>query len=153
MLAAIDHINIVVDDIQKMEHFYTKVIGLNVFKRATITGEWVDRTVGLNGVRGDVVFLREEGGPSIELIKYCTPDGERPERLTDPNTKGLRHIAFRVQRIQEAVEHCRGFGVVFLSEVQEVPTLQVPQDGEKRKRIVYFSDPEGTLLELCSYEP
>ena len=153
MLATIDHINIVVDDIKTMEHFYTEVTGLNTFKKATLTGDWVDRTVGIPGVKAEVVFLKSDGGPSVELIKYITPRGSRPDGLTDPNTKGLRHIAFRVSSISEAVKRCRRMGVKFLSDVQEVPTMQVPQDGGNRNRLVYFVDPEGTLLELCSYEP
>lgn len=152
MFGEIDHI-IVVEDISKMERFYNEVFDLNTFKKATISGDWVDRTVGLKGVNADVAFLGADSGPNIELIKYRTPDGDRPAQLTKPNTKGLRHIAFRVPHIQEAVDRCRRLGVRFLSEIQEVPTTQVLQDGGGRKRIVYFVDPEGTLLELCSYEP
>jgi hypothetical protein len=35
--------------------------------------------------------------------------------------------------------------------VQSVPDSQVTYAGGVRKRLVYFRDPEGNLLELCEY--
>jgi len=148
-----DHINIVVDDIDLMSHFYSNVIGLNVFNKARISGGWADRVVGLKGVEADVVILNGCDGPNIELIRYIAPEGTRQDQLTIPNTKGLRHIAFQVNDIHGVVDACARKGVRFHSEVQEVPTAQIPQEGNLKKRLVYFEDPEGTLLELCSYEP
>ncbi len=153
MVSAIDHINIVVDDIDSMSRFYSDVIGLSVFKKGRISGDWVDRIVGLKCVEAEVVFLSGVEGPNIELLKYLAPEGMRPDGLTTPNTKGLRHIAFRVNSIHGIVEACAQYGVSLRSEIQEVPTAQVPEEGDRKKRLVYFEDPEGTLLEFCSYEP
>jgi catechol 2,3-dioxygenase-like lactoylglutathione lyase family enzyme len=41
--------------------------------------------------------------------------------------------------------------VGFLGEVQQVPDTQVDY-ADVRKRLVYFRDPEGNLLEMCCYE-
>ena len=35
--------------------------------------------------------------------------------------------------------------------VQRVPLLQVSYGGNVQKRLVYFHDPEGNLLEFCEY--
>ncbi len=37
------------------------------------------------------------------------------------------------------------------SAVHRVPTSQVTYAGGAQKRLVYFRDPEGNLLELCEY--
>jgi catechol 2,3-dioxygenase-like lactoylglutathione lyase family enzyme len=52
MLDFIDHINIDVADLEKMVRFYTDLLGLRETKRVRISGEWIDRTVGLSGAAG-----------------------------------------------------------------------------------------------------
>jgi catechol 2,3-dioxygenase-like lactoylglutathione lyase family enzyme len=151
MLSSIDHINIVVKDLESMVRFYTESLGLKVTKRVTISGEWIDRTVGLSGARGEVVYLELPAGPRIELIRYVSPPGARPAGLDVSNTVGIRHMAFRVDDIEVAVQRLRDAGVQFLSDVQLVPDSQVTYAGGLRKRLVYFRDPEGNLLELCEY--
>lgn len=151
MLSSIDHINIVVTDLEQMVRFYTDLLGHKVTKRVTISGEWVDRVVGLNGAKGDVVYLELPAGPRIELIRYLSPAGASPEGLDISNTLGIRHIAFKVEDIDVVFERLKAGGVKFLSDVQIVPDSQVTYAGGVRKRLVYFRDPEGNLLELCEY--
>jgi catechol 2,3-dioxygenase-like lactoylglutathione lyase family enzyme len=151
MLEQIDHINIVVDDLKLMTAFYRDVLGMRITKEVTIGGEWVERTVGLRGVKAEVVYLDPSTGPRVELIRYVSPNGTRPSANGDSNTKGIRHVAFRVTNIDGLFVALRAAGVEFLSEVQEVPESQVTYTGGVRKRLVYFRDPEGNLLELCEY--
>jgi catechol 2,3-dioxygenase-like lactoylglutathione lyase family enzyme len=151
MIESIDHINIVVEDLERLVHFYTDVLGLTVTKRVSISGEWIDRTVGLTGVRGDVVYLDLTNGPRIELIQYHHPIAARPPNLDQSNTPGLRHIAFKVDCIDQLVMKLKHAGVTFFSDVQTVPDSQVTYAGGVRKRLVYFRDPEGNLLEMCEY--
>ena len=126
---------------------------MRVTKRVTITGEWIDRVVGLVGAHADVVYLDLATGPRVELIRYNRPRAARPDVLGQSNVPGFRHIAFKVDDIEAAVAHLRAAGVEFLSPVQLVPDAQVTYAGGVRKRLVYFHDPEGNLLELCEYKP
>lgn len=135
-----------------MVAFYRDALGLNVTKRVTITGPWVSATVGLEGVHADVVYLDFPTGPRIELIRYNTPTAPRPAGVDRPNAPGLRHLAFKIDDIDAAVARLRGAGVRFFSDVQSVPDTQVTYAGGIRKRLVYFQDPEGNLLELCEYK-
>lgn len=153
MLSSIDHINIVVTDLERMVRFYTDLLGNRVTKRVTISGEWIDRVVGLTGAKGEVVYLELPSGPRIELIRYLSPAGSSPEGLDISNTFGIRHIAFKVEDIDAVYGKLKAAGVEFLSEVQIVPDSQVTYAGGVRKRLVYFRDPEGNLLELCEYKP
>jgi catechol 2,3-dioxygenase-like lactoylglutathione lyase family enzyme len=60
-------------------------------------------------------------------------------------------MAFRVGDIDPVAGQLRDAGVKFLSDIQQVPDSQVTYAGGVRKRLVYFHDPEGNLLELCEY--
>jgi catechol 2,3-dioxygenase-like lactoylglutathione lyase family enzyme len=152
MLESIDHVNIVVHDLPRMLDFYTRALGLREAMRVTISGEWIDRTVALRGAQAECVYLELPNGPRVELLKYLNPPASRPPELGTSNTPGLRHMAFRVDDIDAAVARLREADVTFFSGVQDVPTSQVTYAGGVRKRLVYFHDPEGNLLELCEYK-
>jgi catechol 2,3-dioxygenase-like lactoylglutathione lyase family enzyme len=151
MLHSIDHVNLVVGDLEGMIAFYQNVLGLTPTKRVTISGEWIDQVVGLKDAHGDVVYLELPNGPRVELIRYNRPPATRPAGLGQSNIPGIRHIAFRVDDIDAVVARLRDARVEFLSDVQLVPDTQVTYAGGVRKRLVYFKDPEGNLLELCEY--
>ena len=155
MLSQIDHVNLVVADLEGMTAFYRDALELRVTKEVTISGPWIARVVGLedgDNVEADVVYLDLPNGPRVELIRYRRPAGPTPEQLGRPNTMGLRHLAFKVDDIDAAVMTMKSRGVEFCSDVQTVPNTQVSYAGGVRKRLVYFHDPEGNLLELCEYK-
>jgi catechol 2,3-dioxygenase-like lactoylglutathione lyase family enzyme len=151
MIESIDHVNIVVSDLDGMADFYCRLLDMRISQRVTINGPWIDRTVGLAGVNADVIYLDPTSGPRVELLRYNHPTTTRPDGLEAANTPGLRHLAFKVNGIEEAVERLRLAGVNFFNEIQQVPDSQVTYAGGVRKRLVYFHDPEGNLLELCEY--
>ena len=125
MLERIDHLNIVVRDMETMIAFYRDTLGLRLTKQATISGLWIDVVTGLAQVTAEVAFLEAPAGPSIELLRYRRPEGERPEGLGAPNALGLRHFAFRVREIDRLAAALRAAGVPTVSDVQQVPAAQV----------------------------
>jgi catechol 2,3-dioxygenase-like lactoylglutathione lyase family enzyme len=152
MIVQLDHINIVVENLDRMIDFYTRVLGLKQTKRVTISGEWIGKVVGLENPHADVVYLDADAGPRIELIRYNRPAIARPENVGDSNAPGLRHFAFKVEDIDAFVARLRDAGVNFFSDIQRVPDSQVTYANGVSKRLVYFQDPEGNLLELCEYK-
>jgi len=151
MIERIDHVNLVVEDLAAMTAFYRDVLGLRVSREVTIRGDWIQAITGLENVEADVVYLEAEDGLPLELIAYRTPRGAHPPGLGEPNTLGIRHVAFRVDDLVAVVASLKAAGAELLSEIQQVPTAQV-EFGGRQKRIVYCRDPEGNLLELCVYE-
>ena len=151
MLEAVDHVNLVVADLEAMLRFYRDVLGLKVTKQVTISGKWIEKVVGLEDVEAEVIYLNADEGARVELIRYISPPGTRPQHLEQPHTQGLRHLAFRVTDIDATAAKLRGAGVELVSDVQRVPDDQVTYTGGVRKRLIYFHDPEGNLLELCEY--
>ena len=152
MLESIDHVNLVVDDLDRMADFYSGLLNMGITKRVTISGPWIDRTVKLEGVVADVIYLDPPSGPRVELIRYRKPPATRPPHLGESNTPGLRHLAFRVRDIEQLAARLKEAGVTFFSDIQRVPTEQVSYGGDVQKHLIYFQDPEGNLLELCEYK-
>jgi len=151
MIGQIDHVNIVVHDLEVMCAFYEDELGLSRSKAVTISGPWVESVVGLKNAEAEVVYLELASGPRIELIRYLSPPGTAVEGLGIANTFGIRHIAFRVTDIDHWVEKLKKKGIRFFGAVRQVSKKQVQYSGGTRKRLVYFYDPEGNILELCEY--
>jgi len=151
MLQRIDHVNLVVADIQAMIAFYRDVLGMRLTKQATIRGPWIDAVTGLKQVEADVAFLEPPAGPGIELISYRAPQAVRPDGLGRPNVPGLRHIALRVHDLDALAAKLAAARIAVLSPPQQVPDVQVDY-ADQRKRLFYCQDPEGNLLELCQYQ-
>ena len=146
----LDHVNIVVEDMERSRRFYGDVLGLEPGFEATLEGEWIERVTGLTGARAHCVFFEFPGaGARIELLEYYTAKGGQfyPNRF--PSVIGARHIAFEVDDMADFVARLTERGVVFVSEPIEVP-FRVGAIG--RKWVCYFHDPDGVLLEAAAYD-
>ncbi len=115
MIERIDHANLVVGDLPAMIGFYRDVLGLQLTRQATISGAWIGAVTGLPAVEADVAFLQPPSGPAIELIRYRTPAGQRPDGQGVANNQGLRHLAFRVADIDRLVAKMEAAGVRFVA--------------------------------------
>jgi len=145
----LDHVNIVVTDMARAVRFYGEVLGLRRGFECHLEGEWIDRVTGLPGARAHCVFLEPEGGGRVELLQYLSPTGEPLLANRLPQTPGVRHLAFQVNNLDELCERLQAAGVTLVSTPVEVP-FRVAHAG--RKRLCYFHDPEGVLLEVTEYE-
>ncbi len=151
MITIVDHINIVVSDLERSVAFYREVLGMRETKRAYLEGDWIEAIVGIRGVKADVVFMQPvDGGPRIELLKYHAPEGVAFPEHGQPNTLGLRHIAFQVKDMDAIVSRLEAAGVTLVGPPTAVPGGVVKHDAG-RKRLCYFHDPDGVLLELAEY--
>jgi len=147
----IDHVNIVVSDLNRSVNFYTHVLGLVETRRAHLKGDWIEAVVGLSGVVADVVYLEPaQGGLRIELLQYTSPQGPNPPECSFANTVGLRHIAFRVKNIEEIADRLTEAGYPPMSPPTPVPQRVITHDAG-HKVLCYFRDPDGVLLELAEY--
>ena len=121
---SIDHIAIISSDYQKAKDFYVDKLGFKVKREV----ERKDRD-------DFIITLEAPNGILIELFIERNP----PRRVTRPEAAGLRHLAFRVQDIEESVEKLNEKGI----ETEEIRID--PQNG---KRVTFFMDPDGLPLEL-----
>ncbi len=147
----IDHVNIVVSNLTRSVHFYVEVLGFEETRRAHLSGAWLDAVTGLAGVEAEVAYVQPPGGgPRIELIQYFAPSGITLPETALPNTVGLRHIAFFVEDIDAVCARLHDAGIETISRPMAVPEQVVTHDAG-RKRLCYFRDPDGVLLELAAY--
>src|SRR5215212_8136134 len=108
MIRAVDHINIVVADLERSLRFYTEVLGFVKTKDAYLEGDWIDRIVGLRGVKARAAFIVAPAGePRLELLCYETPRGISSGENSRANTIGLRHIALRVDDMAATIASLR----------------------------------------------
>jgi glyoxylase I family protein len=147
-----DHVNIVVSDMETSLRFYGEVLGLRRGFETILQGAWIERVTGLAGAHARCVFMETDDGSSgvrLELLQYFSPQGEAIAANALPHTVGLRHVALTVDHLEDLVRRLQEAGVKLISEPVEVP-FAVGKLG--RKKLCYFHDPDGTLLEVAAYE-
>jgi len=153
MILGIDHLNIVVADMARSLAFYGDVLGFTKTKEAHLEGAWIEKIVGLPGVKAHAVFIVSPGGePRIELLQYRAPVGVAGPENSRANTLGLRHFALRVDDIAAMTLKLRAAGVAVWGEPTRVPSGVVKFDtGAGGKTLVYCLDPDGVIVELAEY--
>jgi catechol 2,3-dioxygenase-like lactoylglutathione lyase family enzyme len=98
-----EHVGIVVDDLAAATAFFVE-LGLELQGEGPVEGGWVDRVVGLEGVRAEIAMVETpDGHGRLELTKFHAPSGRGGDRHAPANTPGIRHVAFAVDDIDAVV--------------------------------------------------
>ena len=140
MIKRMDNVGIVVDDLKATIAFFVE-LGLELEGEMAVEGSWVDRCVGLDGVRNDIAMLRTpDGHGRLELIKFRTPTATTAERNAPVNTLGIRRIMFAVDDIDEALARLRAYGAELIGEVVQY---------ENTYRLCYLRGPEAIIVALA----
>ena len=135
-----EHVGIVVDDLAAATAFFVE-LGLEPQGEARVEGGWVDRIVGLDGVRAEIAMLQTpDGHGRVELAKFHAPATQGGDRHAPANTPGIRHVAFAVEDIDALVAGLRARGAELVGEVERY---------EDRYRLCYVRGPEGIIVELA----
>ncbi len=143
MLNKIDHINVVVSNIDEAKSFFIQ-LGFTIGDESELSGEWISSIVALPNARARYATLKLQGTETnLELIEYFNPPSERDPNIDKANQMGFRHIAFEVENIDEVVQDLKDKGIKFISTIHAYP--------KTGKRLVYFWGPDGILLELAQY--
>jgi glyoxylase I family protein len=123
-ITGIHHIAILTGDYEKSKKFYTDILGFSVLSetyRAERKSYKLD--LAINGIY------------QIELFSF--PDYK--ERASFPEAKGLRHLAFGVTNIEEAVNDLK---------LQNIAVQEIRIDDLTNKKFCFFNDPNGQPLEF-----
>jgi len=135
-----DNVGIVVDDLKAVTAFFVE-LGLELEGETTVEGEWVDRIVGLDGVRSDIAMMRTPDGHSrLELTRFHTPPATTAEPNAPVNTLGIRRIMFAVEDIEDVLARLQANGAELVGEVVQY---------EDSYRLCYVRGPEGILVALA----
>lgn len=135
-----DHAGIVVDDLAAATEFFTE-LGLEPQGKASVEGEWVDRIIGLEGTRTDLVMLQTPDGHSrLELVKFHSPPTQGDNHEAPSNERGIRHLAFLVDDLDATLSRLQPHGADLIGEVVRY---------ENSYRLCYLRGPAGVIVELA----
>jgi glyoxylase I family protein len=135
----LENVGIAVRDIDAAVAFFTD-LGLTVVGRDTVSGEWADTAVGLDGNHAKIAMLQTtDGNGRLELFEYIHPDAIETEP-TRPNQIGMHRVAFSVDDIEEALDVAARHGCYPLRGVATY---------EDMYKLTYVRGPSGILVMLA----
>ena len=123
MLNLTHHIAIICSDREKALDFYMNKLGFTMIRA-------VERPQ-----QNDILIMLQSGATVLELFIKT----DAPQRVNNPEALGLRHLAFHVENMDEAVAWLNNRGV---------ETEPVRNDTINGGRFTFFHDPDGLPLEL-----
>ena len=139
MAIKLENVGIAVRDLEEAIAFFTD-LGLSVQGRATVSGEWAETAVGLDGNTVKLAMLTTpDGHGTLELFEYLHPDAIETEP-TRPNEIGMHRIAFSVPNLDEALEIAARHGC---DPLRGVATY------EDQDKLTYVRGPSGIIVMLA----
>lgn len=123
----IHHVAIICSDYERSKNFYVEVLGFSIIKetfRANRNSYKLDLSVGQNA--------------QIELFSFPRP----PQRASNPEACGLRHLAFAVDDLNQTVTELKSKGI-------DVEPIRI--DELTGKRFTFFKDPDSLPLEIYEF--
>jgi len=135
-----EHVGVVVEDLAAASAFFLE-LGLELQGEATVEGGWVDRVVGLDGVRAQIAMLQTpDGHGRVELTCFQAPPARGGDPQAPANAPGLRHLSFAVEELDALLGRLRARGFELVGELERY---------QDRYRLCYVRGPEGIIVELA----
>lgn len=136
MAIRLENVGIAVRDLEAAIAFFTD-LGLTVLGRNTVSGEWTDTAVGLDGNHANIAMLQApDGRGRLELFEYLHPAAIETEP-TRPNEIGMHRVAFAVDDSEEALEIAARHGCYPLRGVATYEDVY---------KLTYLRGPSGILV-------
>ena len=123
MLNKMHHTAIICSDYRRSREFYVDKLGFEVVREV-----WRED-------RQDYLTMLRSGEVVLELFTRPTA----PQRPTQPEALGLRHLAFQVENVEKTAAWLNSRGI----ETEPIRT-----DTINGGRMTFFRDPDGLPLEL-----
>ena len=121
--SVIHHIAINASDYVSTKKFYVDQLGFEVIRETP------------RPAKNDLKLDLRLGDQELEIFIA----DHFPKRLTYPEALGLRHLAFKVENMDEALAELKAQGIEF---------EPVRMDELTNKKMTFFFDPDGLPLEL-----
>lgn len=139
MSITLENVGIAVRDLEAAIAFFTD-LGLTVVGRDTISGEWADTAVGLDGNHARIALLQTpDGHGRLELFEYIHPEAIETEP-TRPDEIGMHRVAFSVDDLDGALEIAARHGCHPLRGVATYEDVY---------RLTYLRGPSGIIVMLA----
>ena len=139
MAIKLENVGIAVRDLEATISFFTD-LGLTVIGRDTVSGEWTDTAVGLDGNHARIAMLQTpDGHGRLELFEYLHPEAIETTP-TRPNEIGMHRVAFSVDDIDAALAIAASHGC---HPLRGVATYQDVY------KLTYVRGPSGIIVMLA----
>ena len=139
MPITLENVGIAVRDLDATIDFFTD-LGLTILGRDTVSGEWTDTAVGLDGNHARIAMLQTpDGHGRLELFEYLHPDPIETEP-TRPHEIGMHRVAFSVDDLDAALEIAARHGCYPLRGVATYQDVY---------KLTYVRGPSGILVMLA----
>lgn len=122
-LDKIHHVAIIASDYEKSKDFYVNKLGFEILRE------------NYRETRNDYKLDLRLGDCEIELFGVSTA----PKRPNYPEACGLRHLAFKVECIEDVIAELNAMGI-------ETEPIRI--DEFTNNKMTFFSDPDGLPLEI-----
>jgi catechol 2,3-dioxygenase-like lactoylglutathione lyase family enzyme len=127
----LDHAAIIVSDLDRALHFYQKGLGFRLLGH-----------IEMNDDRARTLTHLDTGRGIVELVSSAVDPASAADTYNDRQT-GIPHIALRVTDLDAIAQSLRDAGITFTQEPVTTP---------HGARVAFFTDPDGTLIELVEGE-
>lgn len=149
-----NHVGIMVGDMDKAVEFYTKAVGLRVVMNNTKVLEERESAIGRmciavfgEGFKGfNIAHLVTTDGIGVELFEMV----DREERHNvDFSRLGIFHFCLQLpkEQFESAIKRVEEFGGKVRMDIMRYH----PEDDSKQAQMVYLEDPFGNLFEFYSH--
>ena len=139
MSIKLENVGIAVRDLDATIAFFTD-LGLTLVGRDTVSGEWTDTAVGLDGNHTKIAMLETpDGHGRLELFEYIHPEAIESEP-TRANDIGMHRVAFSVDDIEASLEIAAKHGCYPLRGVANYQDVY---------KLTYLRGPSGILVMLA----
>lgn len=122
MISGLDHVAIVVSDMDRSIKFYTEVLGLSLILDGRSSGGEKKSFLGTKSKA--IVALSEDKTRSADKAGYV---------------EGVNHVAFSVVDAEKSSQVLKNKGVEF---------IEIKMDDDGRPKAYHFLDPDGLELEI-----
>lgn len=141
-IVGLNHINVVVSDIEKSKDWYCDVLGFVVDEAFEICEDDLSLGLGVPDAQLKVAFLTIPGSTTrVEMIEYASPTSS-PLVEGPANAVGFGHFALEVDDVRARYEELMHQGVQFVSR---------PVDVSGGVRFCWFLDPDGNRVEIIQF--
>jgi glyoxylase I family protein len=139
MTITFENVGIAVRDLEAAIAFFTD-LGLTVLGRDTVSGEWAETAVGLDGNHVRLAMLQTPDGTGrLELFEYLHPEAIETAP-TQPHEIGMHRVAFSVDDLDAALAIAARHGYHPLRGVATYRDLY---------RLTYLRGPSGIIVMLA----
>lgn len=147
-----NHVGIMVGDMDKAVEFYTQALGLKIVMNNTQVIEERESEIGRmciavfgEGFKGfNIAHLVTTDGIGVELFEMK----EREERHeVDFSCLGIFHFCLQTDDFEGAIKRIEQYGGKARMDIMRYH----PEDDNKLAKMVYLEDPFGNLFELYSH--